>query len=126
MRNFIQKTKPILVMLAIYPILGYFYGFLNVEPGNLPNLITPLDEMIPFVPEFVLPYVIWYPFLIVGIIHIYFKDKGLFYITIITDAIGRVACYVIYFFYQTTVPRPELVGNYIWTVFVRIIYANDN
>ena len=35
-------------------------------------------------------------------------------------------CFIVYFFFQTTVPRPKLVGNDILTNIVRFVYNSDN
>lgn len=39
---------------------------------------------------------------------------------------GQAVCFVIYFLFQTTVPRPPVPGNDIWSQLVRSMYSFDN
>ncbi|QGU94828.1 hypothetical protein GOM49_06705 [Clostridium bovifaecis] len=70
--------------------------------------------------EFILPYI--YGF---ALIYLRFKDKGIYYRTLISLNIGLISCYLIFYFFQTTVARPTLVGTDIFTDLVNIIYNHD-
>ena len=39
---------------------------------------------------------------------------------------GQAVCFMIYLFFQTTVPRPPVPGNDIWSQLVRSMYSFDN
>jgi len=39
--------------------------------------------------------------------------------------VGELICFVIYFFFQTTVPRPTIVGDNFFNNLVQWIYAHD-
>jgi hypothetical protein len=87
--------------------------------------MTDLDRVIPFIPAFIIPYVIWYPF-IAGSLFIFFqRDRRTYYRALITLCIGLVACYGVYAVFQTTVPRPALPEKGWLVDIVRFIYAND-
>jgi len=53
------------------------------------------------------------------------KEKEEYYRVLISMNIGLVFCYIIFYFYQTTVPRPTLTGNDIFTKLVNMIYSHD-
>lgn len=114
-----------LLFLLTIPFLHIFYEVLNERGGNAVLLYTQLDGSIPFVKEFVIPYIGWYFFMIGYLVYFCFKDKKLFFKTLITINIGMIICYVVYYFYQTTVPRPFLLGDDIFTFLVKMIYAKD-
>jgi membrane-associated phospholipid phosphatase len=38
---------------------------------------------------------------------------------------GRIICYIIYFFFQTTVTRPDIIGDGLFLDFVRYAYKSD-
>ncbi|MEK3877890.1 hypothetical protein [Paenibacillus sp. FSL M7-0420] len=52
-----------LLWLAAIPSLNIFYGILNRPGDHVSSLAVALDSMIPFVPAFIIPYILWYPFI---------------------------------------------------------------
>ncbi len=124
MTNFKKKLKFVLLM-AVMPLLGVIYGVLNTNPRNAVEISTPLDDQIPFLSIFIIPYVIWYFYVFGYLLYFCFKDTKVYIKTLITITIGELICFVIYFFFQTTVPRPILYGNDILTQMVQFIYNND-
>ncbi len=65
-RNFIKQNPHEYLALYLPIFLICFFGaeYLVPESANYWVSYTPLDDAIPFVEVFVLPYVCWYPFLI--------------------------------------------------------------
>lgn len=119
------KNAPYLLFLLIMPVLGYMYQLLNTHPRNAVTVATSLDNEIPFVPIFIVPYVLWYVFIFGYLVYFCFKDKNVYLKTLTTIVVGELICFVIYFFFQTTVPRPQLQGEGILIDLVTLIYAND-
>lgn len=115
-----------LLWLAAVPILNIFYGVLN-RPGNhVYSLATPLDSMIPFVPVFIIPYVLWYPFISGALIALAFKDKRTYFQTLIALCSGLVISYIFFALFQTAIERPNIQGEKGF-LFTRVdyIYHND-
>ncbi|KOA21510.1 PAP2 superfamily protein [Clostridium homopropionicum DSM 5847] len=125
MKKLKETYIPLLFMLTI-PISNIFYKILNTSERGVYSLSTEFDSKIPFIKEFIIPYIIWYPFIFIFMIYICFKDKKAYYRTLISLNLGLIICYVIFYFYQTTVIRPEVAGNDIFSSIVKIIYNNDN
>jgi membrane-associated phospholipid phosphatase len=120
-----RKDLPYLLFLLVMPLLGLIYKFLNTNPRDAVILSMDLDHQIPFLPIFILPYIIWYGFILGYLIYFWYKDTAVYLKTLSVIVIGELVCFVIYFYFQTTVPRPELVGNGILIDLVSMIYNHD-
>lgn len=126
--NKIKNLKKHLVYLGlmlIFPLLHFIYKFLNTPHGKVHNLSTVFDVSTPFVKVFIIPYITWYIFTYIIFIYLYQKDKKIYLRTIITYAACLLLSYLIFYFFQTTVPRPVLVGNDIFTNLIRLVYKFD-
>ena len=97
--------------LLLIPLVGLIYIHLNQAGGIAYSLVTDLDRQIPFMKAFVVPYLSWYGFLLLGFLYLAYKDRRNYYITLVEFVIGLLICYGVYAIYQTTVPRPELTGK---------------
>ncbi|MEG0772192.1 phosphatase PAP2 family protein [Clostridium sp.] len=125
MKKIKDNLLPLMLMMLI-PITNIFYGFLNNSSRGVYSLVTDLDKAIPFAKIFILPYLVWYPFILITLVYFCLYYKKIYYKTLSTLVIGMLVSYVVYFFFQTTVPRPELVENDILTSLVNLIYKSDN
>ena len=86
-----------------------------------------LDYAIPFIKEFVIPYVLWYVFIIATFMCYLIHDhKDLVEIGIY-DVIGLIICCLIFVIYPTEITfRPEVVdGNGLCSDLVRWIFSAD-
>lgn len=124
MKKMLSNHYPLLYLLSI-PLLHTIYNYLNKYHTTATNIATDLDRNIPFIPEFIIPYIGWYFYMFFYLIYFCQKDRKLYYETLMTINIGMVTCYIFYFFFQTTFPRPILQGNDVFTSLVRLIYTND-
>ncbi|WP_374048183.1 phosphatase PAP2 family protein [Clostridium sp. MB40-C1] len=111
-------------MISI-PILNIFYGLLNSENRGVYSLVCSIDKATPFLKVFVLPYLIWYPFIFLIMVYICLKNKKVYYKILFCLDIGFIISYIIFYFFQTTVQRPCLVDQDIMTKLVGIVYSND-
>lgn len=118
------RVLPLSWILSI-PLLGLIYSTLNNSTRGAHSLMTDLDRSIPFVKSFILPYVGWEFFLFLTLIYFGLKDRGTYKRILLAMNVSLILSYVIYYFYQTSVPRPELVGSDWLTVIVRFVYKND-
>lgn len=124
MQTIIKNLRPLSYMLSI-PILNIFYALLNNADRGAYSLVTDLDQTIPFLKGFIVPYIIWYFFILGTFVYFCLKDKKVYYRTLLAYNLGLLACYGIYFVFQTHVPRPELVGQDVMTKLVALIYSQD-
>ncbi|MGU9538580.1 phosphatase PAP2 family protein [Clostridium tepidum] len=126
MMNKIKGNIIPLSLMLIIPIVNVFYGILNNSNRGVYTLVTDLDKSMPFIPVFSVPYMTWYPFIIICLIYMCFRNRSLYYKSLSAIVISLIISYIIFFFFQTTVPRPEVVGNDIFSSIVKFIYNTDN
>ncbi|MCP1186583.1 phosphatase PAP2 family protein [Paenibacillus sp. 1781tsa1] len=124
-----SSTKSVwlsLLWLAAVPVLNIFYGVLNHAGNHVYSLAISLDSMIPFVPIFIIPYVLWYPFITGALIALAFKEKRTYFQTLIALCSGLVISYIFFALFQTAIERPDIRGNkgILFTI-VDYIYRND-
>ncbi|KRF44048.1 hypothetical protein ASG93_03825 [Paenibacillus sp. Soil787] len=111
--------------LLLIPLVGLIYIHLNQADGVAYSLVTDLDRQIPFMKSFVIPYLSWYGFLLVGFLYLVYKDRSMYYKTLFQFIMGLLLCYGVYAIYQTTVPRPELTGSDWLLRMVQWVYRSD-
>ncbi|WP_270474737.1 phosphatase PAP2 family protein [Clostridium cochlearium] len=124
MNNFKNNLIHIFALLSI-PIINIFYALLNNNNRGVFQLVTSIDNTIPFIKEFIIPYILWYPFIVLSLLFICLKDLKVYYRTLITLNLCLLSCYLIYYFFQTTVPRPTIYGNDIFSFLTLLIYKYD-
>lgn len=112
-------------LMLIFPVLGELYHIVNKLPSEVTDLTTPIDQAIPFIKYFSVPYSIWIFYIYVCIVYFFFRDRTSYYRSIILYTICALTCYVIYLVFQTTVPRPEVIGNDPFAMLMRFIYNRD-
>lgn len=111
-------------MLSI-PISNILYCLLNNANRGIHSLVTDIDQGVPLLKLFVLPYISWYFFIFGTLTYFCLKDKNIYYRTLLSINLGLLISYGIYFFFQTYVPRPELIGDDVLTMLISFIYSND-
>jgi len=120
----IKAWKPLLALLAI-PAINVLYVLQNHPNDGALSLVTEVDRLTPFVPEFSLPYTLWYPFMILVFILILRKDKREYYRTLLAVCLGLLLSNLVFLLFQTTVPRPEVAPDGLFDRMVLFVYAND-
>lgn len=124
--NVIRKNMQAFSLIFIIPIINISYALLNNSSRGVHSLVTNLDRSIPYVKYFVIFYVIWYPFVVGALLYFCIRWRKTYYKVISSFIFGMILCYITFYFYQTTVPRPELYGTDFYTNLVRFIYSTDN
>ncbi|MGJ7913276.1 phosphatase PAP2 family protein [Neobacillus sp. LXY-1] len=125
MKFHIIKKAPFLLLLLVLPVLGKMYEWLNNRPHRAVDISTTMDQYIPFMPVFIIPYILWYGYIFIYLVYFCFKDTKVYIKTIILIVTAECICFIVYYFFQTTVPRPEVVGHHALENLVRYIYEND-
>ena len=119
------KVKPLIVALLLIIFQSILYALSKVFCVT-PHLIgNSIDDKIPFVLVFIIPYVFWYLMLFIMPYKMYQKDKTNFYKYIITTILIVVIANIIFICYPTIVNRPEISGNNILILLTKLIYSID-
>ncbi|OAB26774.1 serine/threonine protein phosphatase [Paenibacillus macquariensis subsp. defensor] len=124
MKAKMAEYKPLLWMLMI-PVLNICYGILNHGGSNVNSMMTELDAQIPFVPAFIIPYLLWYPFMITMLITFCIKNRTVYYRTLLTLCLGLIVSYIFFYVYQTSIVRPQVTGHGLLNWLVQLIYRTD-
>lgn len=114
-----------LAYLLVVPALKMIYFVINRIPRPAANVLTVVDSYLPVIPMFVVPYILFYPFVFTGLIYLFKHNRPAYVHTVWCYSIGLVLCYATYWLYQTTFPRPELLGQDIFSYLLRQIYQAD-
>lgn len=111
--------------LLVLPAFNSIYFLLNHAGDRVYNLVTAFDQMIPFIKYFALPYMAWYPFVMITLLWLMKLQPRLYATTLVTCILGLILSYIIFMFAQTTTPRPPIDGQDIFTQMVLFIYRAD-
>ncbi len=113
-------------LLLIVAILGtnLIYDGLNHGPNRI-FLRTPLDQALPVVPIFAIPYVSLIPYIGVSLLAFLFVRVRVYRSAAITMIIVWFVSYAFYFFLQSYIDRPHITGTDPFSGMIRSIYASD-
>ncbi len=121
----IKESKHILLFLlfVICEVAYFLTQFRNVDY----NIIhIELDDYIPFLPVFVIPYVIWYAYVPAGMLYNCFTDKRAFCKQILTVVSGMTISIIIFCLYPTSVDfRPSAEGDGVFLWICRLLFSKD-
>ena len=86
-----------------------------------------LDDRIPFVRQFVLIYVLWYPLMLGTTLYLLFRDRRSFVRYARSFVIGMTACMLIFLIFPSgqNLRPAEVPGNDLTAWMLRAIYAAD-
>jgi membrane-associated phospholipid phosphatase len=101
------------------------YAILNHGPRVI-FVKSPLDDLIPLVPPFVIPYVSLEPFIYATLVLFLLFRSRIFQSATLSMIITWFISYAFYFFLQSEMLRPVLTGTDTLTMMIREVYAGDN
>ncbi len=125
MRIKIKACKHGLFFL-LFILIEVFYFLTHLRDIDYNLVHVSLDDMIPFLPVFVIPYVVWYVYVPGGMLYNFFVDKNAFCKQILTVISGMAISIIIFCIYPTTVdfrPSAEGDGFFLWVC--RLLFSND-
>lgn len=114
----------ILLAVGVY-LTSKVYALLNHGPAVV-FLKTPLDDLIPVVPPFVIPYVSLEPVIYATLVLLLLLRTRVFQSAALSMIGVWLISYLFYIFMQSVVVRPTLVGTDTLTQMIRDVYASDN
>ena len=127
LKSFFKKHSH-LFLLSYLPI--YLSLFILVEQVNRRDYFVsylPLDDYIPFIPIFVVPYVLWYPYMLVSAVLLLIKDipafKRFMYYTITAMSVSLLICFL--FPNGQNLRIAEFSNTNLFTNLVSAIYSAD-
>ncbi|HEY9060091.1 MAG TPA: phosphatase PAP2 family protein [Pseudobacteroides sp.] len=124
-----SRIGPIFVrilFLVTLPLINIIHTALNNYRGNVNILRTYIDNIIPFEKIFIVPYLLWFFYFVSILVYFAIVDKKYYFRLLFSILVGNLLCFVVYYFYPTTVPRPDVIGNDILSYLVKLTYKSDN
>jgi len=80
MKAFLKKYRHAWLILLYFPIYLLWFSLLERHiTKNYFIIQSPLDACIPFREIFIVPYLLWFPFIAVSILYFIFRDKTEYY-----------------------------------------------
>lgn len=95
MKTFFKKYKHAWVFTYFLIYLPWFYYLEQTVTTNYNLIEVTLDKQIPFIEYFIVPYLLWFPFVAVTVLYFFFKDKKEFYQLALLMAIGMTLFLII-------------------------------
>ncbi|MFA7099092.1 MAG: hypothetical protein WC143_03315 [Eubacteriales bacterium] len=125
------KSRPYSLILLAWPFQWLWYGLLNssqtLETSHV--IYMKLDDAIPFIPEFILPYVMWYFYIAFAALYTLWKSKKdfLHMMTMVYFGMfGSLAFSTVYPSWHLLRPDYSEIKGGIFTFILKQIWAIDN
>lgn len=114
------------LLLSLYGLLYIWFYYLEKTVVPEYDMFSPMDTKIPFIKEFVIPYLFWYIYMAFGFIYLGIVSKKDYYRLFLFMFFGMVICYAIYgIFPNGQSLRPVITENDIFSRIMKGIYAAD-
>lgn len=126
MKNYLKENKNrIIILFGAFIFQSLIYFITKLFQKNPVYLNNAIDDRIPFIPSFVIFYVMWYLFLILIPLLILKYNKKVFDKYIVVSILYAILEGIIFILFPTTMNRQPLVVTDISTWVVDIIYKVD-
>lgn len=125
--QFIMKYRHAWVFLYAFIYMPWFMYLEKHVTSDYYLIHSPLDDYIPFVEYFIIPYLLWFAFIAVTMIYFFLTDKSGFYrLTIFLFSGMTIFLIICSFFPNGLNLRPtEFARDNIFVDLVKTLYASD-
>lgn len=123
------KVKQVLIRMSwalSIPLVSLIHILSNRYRDNTHLLKTVIDDYIPFCKLFILPYLSWKIYIFAVLLFLAIVNGRYYYRLVVSLVAGMLLSCLIFYFYPTTVIRPEVVGSDFLSQLVRFVYRMDN
>lgn len=123
--DFLIKYKHFLSLLA-FILLAVWFEYCEKYIPSKYTMHAQLDDKIPFIKEFVIPYVVWYFYQAFGLIYLGFYSKKEYYKLLVFMVGGMAVSYTIYMIFPNGQDlRPVITQNDIFSNAIKYLYSID-
>ncbi|KPU42732.1 PAP2 superfamily protein [Oxobacter pfennigii] len=125
MQLFLSQHKHFYLLLLLIP---YLILFKYIEATIVPKYIIHigLDDKIPFIKEFIIPYLMWFGYMFYGVIFLGIHSKWDFYKLFVFVAGGMFLCLILYIVFPNAQDlRPKALGDDIFSNLIKLMYMVD-
>ncbi len=124
---FLERKYGLWVLLWIVQVVWYFV--LNTYQTGSHLIHIPLDDKIPYIKYFVIPYVLWYAYIVFAHIWTYFHSKREFLLMCSLIFLSNFLSMLVCTFYPSMHdlrPAEEMIGTDFFGSIVRWLYGTEN
>ena len=114
-----------LIWFIMIPIINVNYILASFLTKKGHDITVALDKVIPFKAIFIIPYVYWYVYIVIGFVFILINSRRDYMRLFISFFIGMSVCYAIYYVYPTEITRPIIQKGDLLNNLVNFIYSAD-
>lgn len=117
-----------MLLLLYFPLyLAAFRYLENITPEHLHIISSPLDQYIPFLPVFIIPYLFWFVYIALPGMYFLFCERDVFCRLMYFGMIGMTVFLLISYVYPNGLAiRPEhLAGDSVFIKLTRYVYSVD-
>ncbi len=127
-REYLWSKYRHLFILLYYPVIGILYVvFNNIETARVMLYWPVVDDAIPFIKEMVIPYVFWYPYILLPLVYFGLKDVKSFTDLCFMLFVGMTASFAIFAIFPNGQSlRPSIIGSDLFSALINGIYTADN
>lgn len=130
MSDFIKKYKHGLIILVYAIFYTLIFAYLEQRPVHGYHIVhTVFDDWIPFCEYFIIPYLLWFPYMILAVLYFIFmnKNKHEYYRLICNLMMGMTVFLIVSYVYPNVQHlRPSVFPrDNIFTDMVRSLYRAD-
>lgn len=127
MKKFFSKYKHGLVLLYMFVYFAWFFALEKRTNVNFKTMYSPIDDYIPFIEIFVIPYILWFVYICVVVLYLMFASKEDFFKCCAFLFGGMTICLIIYTIWPNAQnlrvnPFPR---NNVFTRLVSMFYTAD-
>jgi membrane-associated phospholipid phosphatase len=114
-------------------LFGLVFVAINMVFNRLEEIVVPryymqtwLDGYIPFIKVFVIPYVVWFVYIVAVPVYLGFKSRKDFMRLCTLMAVGQSICLLVYYLLPNGQDlRPVIIGNDVFSRMIQAIYNSD-
>ncbi len=115
--------RAIYVVSVVVVLIGY--SLTNRPQVTTFSTQTLVDTIIPLVPVFVIPYLLYLPFLFGSLVWMLTRFSHLERLWLRRFVFAQIIAIVFFIFFPTTMVRPIIVNGGLFEDLVRFVYTND-
>ncbi len=112
-------------LMSVLAVVTYIVTKFFFDGGYHYDISTPIDDIIPFVPSFIIIYILAYVQWFWGIVLALRESKEFFLRAISAEMIAKFICLIIFIILPTSMVRPEITGTDIFSQITKFIYTAD-
>ncbi len=118
-----MKDRKFIISIILMLVTQQFtYAFLKLFQSNFHVFDHIIDMKIPFIPQFIIIYNLFYPVVFFFFYNMFNKDKDTYYKGIIAGILGFIIADIIFLIYPTIMIRPDITNLNIDPINKLILY----